>query len=137
MSLPGFIHAAPHSNAKPTLQKRMYSPDKWLACDGTLKLHFYRNDYLDAREEGKKTVLCVPHLRDFCLTFANDTVLADFDTLVVNSGAHRPEGGLRGYAEMMAAASTSLEASMKRLHGEDAILVVRNTPPGHGNCSET
>jgi len=82
-------------------------------------------------------VLCVPDMHDFCLTFANDTVLADFDTLVVNSGAHRPKGGLPGYAEMMAAASTSLEASMKRLHGEDAILVVRNTSPGHGNCSET
>ncbi|CAM9165023.1 unnamed protein product [Hapterophycus canaliculatus] len=36
----------------------------------------------------------------------------------------------------MKAASASLEASMRRLHGENAILVVRNTPPGHGHCAE-
>ena len=82
-------------------------------------------------------IRCVPDMTDFCTTFANDEVLSEFDTLVVNSGAHRPKGGLRGYEEMMTTASAELEASMKRLHGEDAILVVRNTSPGHGNCSRT
>ncbi|CAN0436265.1 unnamed protein product, partial [Ectocarpus fasciculatus] len=34
-------------------------------------------------------------------------------------------------------ASEELTASMKRLHGDDALLIVRNTPPGHGDgCTE-
>lgn len=33
----------------------------------------------------------------------------------------------------MKKSSAILTASMKRLHGDEAILVVRNTVPGHGN----
>ena len=63
---------------------------------------------------------------------ADDSTLGDYDTLVVNSGLHRAGGGLEEYAEMMTNASTFLAASMERLHGEKAVLVARNTVPGHG-----
>lgn len=63
----------------------------------------------------------------------DDSVLGKYDTLVVNSGAHRRTGGIEAYGEMMKISSAILTASMDRLHGHDAILVVRNTVPGHGN----
>lgn len=115
---------------------RFFSPNKWKACDGALNVHFYRSDDLNPRTEEHKFESCVYDGVDFCITFANDKILAEFDTLVVNAGAHLPEKGISGYASMMEAASTSLEASMRRLHGDDAVLIVRNTPPGHGNCAE-
>lgn len=118
------------------LSPRFLSPNKWTACDGALNVHFYRSDDLNPRTEEDKFQSCVYDGVNFCITFANDEILGEFDTLVVNAGAHLPGKGLDAYAATMEAASTSLEASMRRLHGDDAILVVRNTPPGHGNCAE-
>ncbi len=68
------------------------------------------------------------------LPSADDSVLSEFDTLVVNSGAHILRRGMRAYESRMSDASASLTESMRRLHGDDAILVVRNTSPGHWNC---
>ncbi|CAN0163866.1 unnamed protein product, partial [Hapterophycus canaliculatus] len=65
---------------------------------------------------------------------ADDATLEQYDTLVINSGAHVVRGGMAAYADMMSQASSTLTASMRRLHGDEAILVVRNTPPGHWNC---
>lgn len=65
---------------------------------------------------------------------AGDSVLAEYDTLVVNSGAHVLEGGMSAYESRMSMAAATLTESMTRLHGDDAILVVRNTSPGHWNC---
>lgn len=70
----------------------------------------------------------------FLCTHADDATLEDYDTLVVNSGAHILRGGMDAYADMMSNASSALTASMRRLHGYDALLVVRNTTPGHWNC---
>lgn len=63
---------------------------------------------------------------------ADDSVLGEYDTLVVNAGQHRSLGGMEEYGEMMRNASAFLTPAMERLHGDDAILVVRNTVPGHG-----
>ncbi len=64
---------------------------------------------------------------------ANDATLRQFDTMVVNSGAHPRDPKL--FREQMHAAADALTGTMHRLHGEDgAILVVRNTVPGHWEC---
>ncbi|CAN0336237.1 unnamed protein product, partial [Ectocarpus sp. 12 AP-2014] len=101
---------------------------------GALTLSWYRNDYLDTRTDGFDTVHCEdPDLSaSRCVVFADDATLIQFDTLVVNAGAHRRSGGLEAYGSMMMNASESLTSSMRRLHGDNAILVVRNTVPGHG-----
>lgn len=67
-------------------------------------------------------------------SFPGDPVLEEYDTLVVNSGAHVVEGGMSAYESSMSEAAASLTESMRRLHGDDAVLVVRNTSPGHWNC---
>ncbi|CAM9583244.1 unnamed protein product [Ectocarpus sp. 12 AP-2014] len=109
--------------------------DTYSACDGALTLSWYRNDYLDTRTDGFDTVHCEDP--DFsasrCVVFADDATLSQFDTLVVNAGAHRRSGGLEAYGSMMKNASENLTSTMRRLHGDDAILVVRNTVPGHGH----
>ncbi|CAN0273303.1 unnamed protein product [Pylaiella littoralis] len=112
---------------------RVYS-----ACGGAWKFAWYRNDYLDLRTTKYETMNC--QIKDRfstrCIVFATDSVLEQFDTLIVNSGAHRMEGGMSEYQQKMTAASKALTASMKRLHGESAILMVRNSVPGHWECRE-
>lgn len=63
---------------------------------------------------------------------ADDSTLREYDTIIVNAGAHRRRGGMEAYGQMMRQASRFLSASMERLHGDKAILIVRNTVPGHG-----
>lgn len=70
----------------------------------------------------------------YCYVDEDDAVLSEYDTLVVNAGAHRRTGGIDAYGDMMEVASNTLTTSMKRLHGDNAILIVRNTVPGHGNA---
>ncbi|CAB1096144.1 unnamed protein product [Ectocarpus sp. CCAP 1310/34] len=111
--------------------------DTYTACDGELTLSWYRNDFLDTRTDGFDTVHCEDPdaSMSHCMVFAgmyHDATLTQFDTLVVNSGAHLRSGGLEAYGSMMKNASESLTTSMRRLHGDNAILVVRNTVPGHG-----
>lgn len=119
--------------------------DEWLACNGALKIHYQRNDFLDTRTErlfqnntrGFDEKHCErPDLsKTRCTIFADDETLAGFDTLVVNSGAH-PRPGER-YGPAMEIAGPTIAASMRRLHGDDdAILVVRNTVPGHSDCND-
>lgn len=81
---------------------------------------------------GKSNLLPV----SFASSCADDSILGAYDTLVVNAGAHRRRGGIKAYGEMMRNASTSLAASMERLHGDEAIMIVRNTVPGHGKSYE-
>ena len=112
--------------------------DEWSACDGKLTVTFMRNDYLDARTSPFNTVHCedenrMPVSASHCGVFADNNTLENFDTLVVNSGAHPRPGDVYGPA--MRVASESLSASMKSLHGGDAILIVRNTTPGHWDCT--
>eukprot|EP00903_Cladosiphon_okamuranus_P016384 g15109.t1 len=112
--------------------------DKFSACGGALKFSWYRNDFLDPRTTasgGFETKFCeVGDIsKSRCMVFANDSVLGEYDTLVVNAGAHIRTGGIEAYGEMMANSSAILAASMDRLHGNNAILVVRNTVPGHGD----
>lgn len=114
--------------------------DEWLACDGKLNVMFQRSDFLDTRTHtipGVTRNNCAVDApaSSRCTIFADDGTLKNFDTLVVNSGAHtRPSGE---YGPAMEEASKVLAASMKRLHGEDnTILVVRNTSPGHWECNE-
>lgn len=106
------------------------------ACGGELRYAAVRNDFLDTRTTHFDGVRCEqPDISDsHCTVFAKDSILAEFDTLVVNSGAHRMGGGLEAFRTRMNKASEELTASMKRLHGDDAILVVRNTTPGHWGC---
>lgn len=116
--------------------------DVWEACGGELKVRFIRNDYLDARVAPRyASPMCeefpggATALNTRCRLFGTDATLRDFDTLVVNSGAHpRPAAQ---YGRQMDAAAEALTRSMNRLHGKDkAILVVRNTVPGHWGCTE-
>lgn len=113
--------------------------DVWSACGGELTVGFMRNDYLDARKKKFGADACLdskgkPADNTVCVVFADDDTLEKFDTLVVNSGAHFREA--REYGSAMKLASHALAGSMKRLHGDDAILVVRNTPPGHWHCAK-
>ncbi|CAM9638025.1 unnamed protein product [Ascophyllum nodosum] len=118
--------------------------DEWSACGGALSLRFQRNDFLDPRTEllfnnstrGFQDGHCeFPNRsRTRCTIFADDETLGGFDTLVVNSGAHvRPP---EKYGPAIEAASKAITASMRRLHGDDAILVARNTATGHWECNE-
>lgn len=108
--------------------------DEWSACGGKLTVRYVRNDYLEMQALPFPNNECYNmdggHAQ--CHTFATDETLSQFDTLVVNSGAH-PRSDAE-YAAKMTAAATVLSTSMKRIHGEGAILVVRNTVPGHWNC---
>ncbi|CAN0128968.1 unnamed protein product [Ectocarpus fasciculatus] len=111
--------------------------DTYSACDGALKLSWYRNDFLDTRLDGWDTPHCEePDMSiSQCMVFAgmcNDATLSQYDTLLVNAGAHRELGGVEGYGSIIKTASEFLTASMRRLHGDNAILMVRNTVPGHG-----
>eukprot|EP00752_Nemacystus_decipiens_P006289 g5669.t1 len=117
--------------------------DNWQACGGDLKVRFMRNDYLDTRTAPRyKSLLCEqgvgggPQAENTrCRIFATDETLGEFDTLVVNSGAH-PRGAPE-YGRQMDAAAEALTEAMHRLHGRDrAVLVVRNTAPGHWGCTE-
>ena len=107
------------------------------ACGGKLRYAAVRNDFLDTRTTRFEDVHCErPDVSDTrCVVFAKDSILAEFDTLVVNSGAHQMGGGLEAFRTRMDTSSEELTASMKRLHGDDAILVVRNTAPGHWGCT--
>lgn len=118
--------------------------DEWSACDGALTVRFQRNDFLDPSTEriydNKTQVFDQYHCQrpDYsntrCTVFADDEILGGFDTLVVNSGAHvRPP---EEFGPAIEAASEVITKSMRRLHGEDAILVVRNTATGHWECNE-
>lgn len=113
--------------------RRSYS-----ACGGALKFEWYRNDYLDVRTSKFETVHCT--VKDIsstrCIVFATDAILGQFDTLIVNSGAHAMRGGMSEYQQRMTTSSASLTASMKRLHGDNAILMVRNTVPGQWECQQ-
>ncbi|CAN0116813.1 unnamed protein product [Scytosiphon promiscuus] len=112
---------------------------KWLACEGTVTLTFRRNDYLDTRTHPsfyhRTHCEAVERSRGtLCTVFADDDTLSAHDTIVVNSGAHpRP---VDTYSDTMWVASETLAASMKRFHGEDAILVYRNSVPGHYGCED-
>lgn len=122
-------------------------------------MRFMRSDFLDVRAPSEatgkngsgggggggggdtfRTIMCEDEkgqviINSRCVVFASDEVLRESDTLVVNSGAHvRPID--EEYRPAMEAASKALTASMKRIHGEDAIMIVRNTPPGHWGCTE-
>ena len=118
--------------------------DNWEACGGALKVRFMRNDYLDTRTAPRyKSYLCEhgvgaggpPADNTRCRIFAADETLGEFDTLVVNSGAH-PRDAIE-FGHQMHAAAEALTEAMNRLHGRDkAVLVVRNTPPGHWGCIE-
>lgn len=126
--------------AKP-LENDMWK-DVWEACGGDLKVTFIRSDCLDARAAPDfASNQCEefpggPVMSQFfCQLFGTDEILREFDTLVVNSGAHpRPADQ---FGREMDAAADALTSSMNRLHGKDkAILVVRNTVPGHWGCTE-
>lgn len=113
--------------------------DVWSACDGEVTVAFSRNDYLDTRAGKFGTNMCEspsghPAENTMCSVFADDGTLAKFDTLVVNSGAHYRK--TKEYGPAMALTGRVLADSMRRLHGDDAILVARNTPPGHWNCTK-
>ncbi|CAN0105017.1 unnamed protein product [Scytosiphon promiscuus] len=116
----------------------LLTSDSFSACDGTFEFSWYRNDFLDTRTDGFDTVHCEdPDISmSHCKVFADDSTLSQFDTLIVNAGAHIRSGGLPAYGEMMKNASERLTESMKRLHGENSILVVRNTVPGHSSSYE-
>ncbi|CAN0117528.1 unnamed protein product, partial [Ectocarpus sp. 8 AP-2014] len=98
-------------------------------------ISFYRNDYLDILTKSVRATQCdgEDHFSK-CIAFAQDPILRRFDTLVVNSGTHPTAGGIDAYRKKMNATSAVLTASMTRLHGENAILVIRNTSPGHSEC---
>lgn len=68
-----------------------------------------------------------------CIVFADDATLSRFDTLVLNSGAH--PAPMEEYRAVVGAAGSTVTASMRRLHGDRAIMIVRNTVPGHWNCT--
>lgn len=68
------------------------------------------------------------------MVLANERALSEADVLVVNSGAHKREE--HWYRLEMMAASKSLASSMRRLHGNDTVLIARNTVPGHSGCNE-
>jgi len=108
------------------------------ACGGELKFASKRNDYLETRTTEFQGRHCrVPDVAATrCVPFATDEILAEFDTLVVNAGAHKMSGGIEDYRSQMKNSSEDLSASMRRLHGDDAILVVRNTVPGHWECDK-
>lgn len=111
------------------------APHVWSACNGELNISFYRNDYLDILTKSVRATQCdgEDHFSK-CIAFAQDPILRRFDTLVVNSGTHPTAGGIDAYREKMNATSAVLTASMTRFHGENAILVIRNTSPGHSEC---
>ena len=108
--------------------------DVWDACDGGTTIKCMRNDYLDT---GNTTGKCV-HLdgtngvNAHCNVFADDYTLSSFDTLVVNSGAHPRE--YDEFSIAMDASGKYLSERMKHFHGDKAIYVARNTPPGHWGC---
>lgn len=107
------------------------------ACSGNFKFSFKRNDYLDVSTRPFPDNRCrYEHSMssDKCELFADDNTLKMFDILVVNSGAHWKI--TEDYGPAMKAASNSLASSMKRLHRSEATLIVRNTTPGHWNCTE-
>lgn len=126
-ALAGVLRADPVSSPR---FSRTYS-----ACGGELKFAWYRNDLLDIRKTNFESIHCtVKDVSDTrCTVFATDSVLEQFDTLVVNAGAHRMAGGMGAFREMMVAAGTNLTTSMERLH-DNAVKVVRNTVPGHWEC---
>lgn len=112
--------------------------DQWSACNGKVPVQYIRNDYLDHRTKAFKALQCETMggqraKNALCVVFADDGTLRKFDTLVVNSGAH-----LRGpaeYKKAMLRMSGDVAATMRRLHGDGAFLVFRNTVPGHWDCT--
>lgn len=88
--------------------------------------------YLDTRSNGFQYGSCGDP-NTFCTVFGDDATLSRFDIIIVNSGAHWKPAAKYGPA--MEVASERIETAMRRLHGEKAILIARNTPPGHGQCS--
>lgn len=98
---------------------------------------YQRNDFLDPRtEQGFDEMHCErpDRSKTRCTIFAKKETLSKFDTLVVNSGAHpRPP---ERYGPAMVVAAEEITASMKRLHGDDDVILVRNSVPGHTECNE-
>lgn len=108
--------------------------DEWSACSGRLVLRFVRNDYLYVGTTPLADNICYSAGGQAqCHVFTEDATLEQFDTLVVNSGAHWRTD--QEFAPAMSTAAEVLSSSMKRIHGGDAVFVVRNTVPGHWNCT--
>lgn len=111
-------------------------PAHWSACGGQLNVAYYRNDFLDTRTDPFPSVHCEEdNTVSRCATFADDGTLGEYDTLVVNAGAAKIWGNRDAYAAAMSTAAKTLSSSMRRLHGDKAIMVVRNTVPGHWDCN--
>lgn len=107
------------------------------ACGGALKISWYRNDVLDVSGTTKwDSDYCNTLKTLCCVVFAKDSVLERFDTVVVNAGVHPMAGGVSEYERRMTTASEALNSSLKRLHGDSGIFVVRNSLPGHWECSD-
>lgn len=104
------------------------------ACGGELKFWWVRNDVLDVGTTKLNSNYC-KSFKSSCRIFAKDSILEQFDTVVVNAGAHVLKGGILEYERMMTSASKALTSSLKRLHGDNGIFVVRNTLPGHWECN--
>lgn len=113
--------------------------DKWSACDGKLPIRFIRNDFLNARKTNKLKMMHCEYpsgkaaQNTFCNAFTDDGILKQFDTLVVNSGAHFRNS--TDYVSGMLEINEVVAKSMKRLHGDAAFMVFRNTVPGHWGCT--
>lgn len=104
------------------------------ACGGKMKLSWYRSDVLDVGTTNYTTNYCNRLKTSCCVIFARDSILRRYDTVVVNAGAHPTRGGVSEYEQMMTSASEALTSSLKRLHGDNGIFVVRNSLPGHWEC---
>lgn len=113
--------------------------DIWKGCDGQVPVRFVRNDFLDTRIKNTFPRMMCEHvngqgpLGSKCKVFANNDTLTRYDTIVVNSGAHLR--AIDEYVPEMLKSSSIVAERMRRLHGEDALLVFRNTIPGHPNCT--
>ena len=110
--------------------------DQWSACSGELVVRFVRNDYLYLNTTRLAHDACFNQqgVKAECYVFTEDETLEQFDTLVVNNGAHPRTD--EEFDPAMRTAAKMLSSSMKRIHGKDALLIVRNTAPGHWGCTD-
>ena len=106
------------------------------ACGGKVRINYIRNDELSDRsfEGGCHSVTRGPLASTkLCRPFTSSKLLADYDTLVLNTGAHMPTTSTFRMNEMVVNRTRQLATWLRNTKHK---LIWRTGVPGHVDCDK-
>ena len=100
----------------------------WCICEGTQKLVFIRNDFLNTSTAFPNGICTTDRPDALCKPFSDADFLSQFSVVILNAGAHYQDD--EKLMQTLHSAATLLSVT-----NNQTLLVYRNTVPGHGSCS--